>query len=592
MIRLRMMALVLGVLCLASQVQARVTAHLDRTRIADGDTVLLQIESDGQTGGRPDTTPLKKDFDVLGVSNGSRVSIVNGHMDARATWTLTLSPRHTGRLRIPPLSVGGEQTPALELEVARAPVADQASGSPVFIETEVQPASPYVRGQLIYTVKVLHRIPLGKGTLSDPELDDALVRRLGKDQEYSVRRGGVRYRVVERRYAIFPQHSGQLTIPGPVLDVQVPDERARPQDPLGGMFKDPFFKTPLDDLFTPMRRVRVRGPAKTLRVKPPPAAFAGRQWLPAESLKLQQQWQPDTGPVHVGDAVVRTLVLQARGQGGAQLPDLPPGDVAGFKVYPDKPRSETRDTANGVEGRKTLRVTFIPTRVGRLTLPPLRLHWWDIQAGRERVAELPGRTLEVLPAPGGNATPDTPPTQAAPAPAPVPVAPRQASPVPSAAPSAGHRGRVPWPWISLILALAWLLTLWLLWRRRGGARSPAPGRQTGASAGPSPARTAWRRFETAARAGRAAEARRQLLAWAAARWPENPPRGLDDLARRLDDAAIGEALARLDRVVYREPEADWEGEALVDLLRRLPDRSDPRHRRAPGLPGLYPGQDR
>lgn len=587
---MKRLPVLLCLLILAAPLWAAVTAHLDRERIADGETVQLQIEADGQVQGRPDTTPLRKDFDILGSSSGSRVSIVNGRMDARTTWTLTLGPRHTGRLRIPPLRVGGEQTPALSLEVGRAPVPDASSDSPVFIETSVRPPDPYVQGMVLYTVRVFRRVRLGDGKLGDPDLDQALVRRLGRDREYSVQRGGRRYRVVERRYAIFPQADGELRIPGPVLDVQVPDPSARARDPLGGMFNDPFFKTPLDDLFTPMRHMRIRGPARTLKVRPVPPGWKPDRWLPALDVRLSQQWRPKDGPMHVGDAIVRTIELRATGLTGEQLPDPLPGAAEGFKVYPDKPQAQTHEQAEGVQGRKILRITYIPTRPGRLNLPPLKLRWWDVRTGQAREAALPGRALEVLASPGASASPSAP--AAARAAAPV----RDRTPVarpdergPSGDRAADRQSRL-WPWISLAFALAWLATLWRLWhRRRVPDAMPAP-----KPAPPTPARppveTLRRRFVEAAEAGRPVEARHALLEWAAAHWPEDPPRGLEALGARLTDPEARQALARLDEVIYREPGAAWDGRQLARLLRELPRPRDDTGDDPSRLPGLYHGQ--
>ena len=65
----------------ATSAWADVNARLDRQIIVAGETVNLLIEAQGQITAQPDTEPLSKDFEVLGVSTGSRVNIINGQVD-------------------------------------------------------------------------------------------------------------------------------------------------------------------------------------------------------------------------------------------------------------------------------------------------------------------------------------------------------------------------------------------------------------------------------------------------------------------------------------------------------------------------------
>ncbi len=387
------------------QAQAALTARLDRDQITEGETVRLLVEAEGQVSGSPDTTPLQADFEVLGINSGSRVNIINGRMDASTSWTITLSPKRSGKLTVPALELEGEQTQPLTLQVSETPVASgPASGSSIFIETEVDRSDPYVQGMLRYTVRLFYEVKLAEGSLSEPQLDNALVRRLGKDREYSAERNGRRYRVIERRYAIFPQTSGELELPAPVLDARVPDQTAKRRSPFQGLFgrdpfDDPFFGgSRLGDVFTSTRPVRVRGESRLLQVRPRPNQTAGHEWLPAETVVLSESWQPQAGELRVGDPITRSITLRAQGVTGEQLPELDPGQVAGFKVYPDRAQVNTQDLQQTVQGEMSRNVAFVPIRPGRFTLPAVRLHWWDTRTDQERLVELPERSVEVLPA--------------------------------------------------------------------------------------------------------------------------------------------------------------------------------------------------
>ena len=119
---------VLTLCCLiAMPVQAGLQARLDRDRIAEGETVQLLVEADGQVSGTPDTRPLTKDFDVLGIASGSQVNIINGRMDARTTWTISLAPRRDGNLIVPALELNGEQTNPLALDKDKTSAAQESA---------------------------------------------------------------------------------------------------------------------------------------------------------------------------------------------------------------------------------------------------------------------------------------------------------------------------------------------------------------------------------------------------------------------------------------------------------------------------------
>jgi hypothetical protein len=144
-----------------------------------------------------------------------------------------------------------------------------------------------------------------------------------------------------------------------------------------------------------------------------------------------------------------------------------------------------------------------------------------------------------------------------------------------------------WPWIAAVLAVGWLLTLalWLGGRMRSGTTVSAK------RATPPPPRTAQARarVRNACRANDPKAARDALLAWAAARWPEDPPRRLQTLAARLDRSGA-EVLGELDRRLYGTGGRLWDGafawERLVTAMGPSGERRTAKTRSA--LPDLYP----
>ncbi|AKH21461.1 BatD family protein [Sedimenticola thiotaurini] len=581
--RLGYVALLLILLSANSLAATGLSARLDRDRISEGETVQLILEAPGQVAGRPDTAPLEKTFDVLGISSGSRIQIINGKTDARTTWTLTLSPKQPGKLTIPPLRIGNRESQELLLEVTDAPVADSTSGADILIESELSPQQPYVQGQVLYNLRLLHAVPIQSGTLSDPKPDNTLVQRLGEERNYSTLRHGRRYQVIERRYALFPQKSGTLKLAPPLFDGEVPDKRQPGRSPFGRLFgQDPFFNSsPLDNLITPTRRVRIRGTARELQIQPRPGNARGSHWLPARQLQLHGSWSPDANQAQVGEPITLELELQAEGLTAGQLPDLTPAAVAGFDLYPDQAQRHTDTGSTGVTGRLRQKIAFLPKQPGKLSLPAIQLHWWDTTADQPRLATLPGREVVV--------------TGAAPQPIQTPAVPALDSPRTPQAPAvttgqAIQPGITPlesgnrWLWLSTLLASGWLVTLLLWWRQSRRTRADRPATEP---ASPPRAGTARRRFQSACQNGDPVAAQRALLDWAAAHWPEDPPRGLEALARRLSDPAACAALEELNRALYRE-RTGWNGTSLATALQQLPKPSRGGDNRPRVLPPLYP----
>ncbi len=560
-------------------------AWLDRSRVGEGDSVQLTLEAQGQVAGEPDTAPLQRDFDLLGMSTGSSLSIVNGHSDARTRWVLTLSPKHTGEIEIPALRVGAAESAPLQLQVSRAPLPSAAGGADVFIETTLKPDQPYVQQQVIYSVRLLHAVPIDSGQLSEPKPDNVLVRRLGEDREYATTRNGRHYQVLERRYALFAQASGSLKLPAPVFSGEIAASQATGgADPWQRLFgKGSWFgRNPLGGMLTPTKRVRIRGQSSQLQVRARPDQADAAQWLPAQNLTLQAHWQPQNAQVAAGEPLTLVLDVTAQGLTGGQLPDLAPASAEGFKVYPDQAQRTTEGGTEGVSGKLEQKIAFIPQRAGDLRLPEVRVNWWDTQADAPRVARVPARRVHVSaaakPALPAGATAEAAPGAARPAPKPLPM------PVAaSGRPSWGAAGL--WPWVSALLAVSWVGTLLSLWsrRRQGPRRSPTPAanapRQDTAAA-------ARKRFLVACQANDAGGARRALLQWAAAHWPQDPPAGLEALARRLPEPTLQALLRQLDSALYKDA-SHWDGQTLARCLSRLPPPAQATPY-AGGLAPLYP----
>ncbi|MBK1702915.1 hypothetical protein CKO22_19130, partial [Thiococcus pfennigii] len=365
-------------LCVDVAAAAELTARLDREQITDDETVGLSLVLAGDVGGMPDLSPLAADFDIIDQSHTSRVAFVNGQTSASQEWRLEIAPRRTGLLTVPSLTLGSLATEPLTLTVLEAATASAPSGDQsVRLEVTATPEAPYVQGRVDYVVRLLARVDVDllQPRLSEPEAEGARIERVGEDRQYSETIGGERYTVIERRYAVFPQRSGPLEIDPPHLVAAVPVERTPPAQGFG---QDPF--GPIEEFF---------------------GAMPGAGRLRAESVELSDEWQPEGTRVAVGEAITRTVTITAAGVTSAQLPDLALEAPPSVRLYPDPPQGRDEQGGEVPVALKQTKVALVATEPGQVTLPEIRLPWWDTTSDVPREAIIPARTLEVVASAGG-----------------------------------------------------------------------------------------------------------------------------------------------------------------------------------------------
>lgn len=554
----RMLALLATVISLlvCASAQAAFQASVDRNPVAEGESLTLTLTSDESLDDDPDLSVLQQDFEVLGQSKGSSIQIVNGKAERSLQWQIRIIPKRNGPLVIPAIRAGEKTTQPIVLGVAKADQARDAQQSgELFLEVGAEPLTAYVQQQIIFTVRLYRMVTLGNNsTLSDPKFPDmdAVVERLGDDRSYLSTRNGQEYAVIERRYAIHPQKSGQFSSTPMQFDGEIVEgNRGR-----GVFMFDPFSQR--------SRHKRVNSNTITFTVKPVPAGLGGTQWLPAGKLQLSEQWSENPPKFTIGEAITRTLVISASGLAASQLPVLGNVSVDGLKLYPDQPLLKDDRDGNGIRGERTQKIAILPTRAGDLILPAIEVKWWNINTDKMEVAQLPVRKITVLPGNANSGSANQDPALSA-------EISSGASPEIIAAPvdkpsASGNLltrepGRGWWPWLSLFLGIGWLATL-IFWGWRTRKKHPLTQEESSAEES---MRQLESQFKKSCLANDAAQAKSKLLAWAKLRWPKNPPTSLTSMAG-LCQPALANALNELDRILYGQTNDVWQGESLWQLF--------------------------
>lgn len=551
-----------------------IESALDRNPVPINESFTLTFVSEIDPDGEPDLLPLSAHFEILNVARGSQYSAVNGTLLRKFTWQIQMMAKEPGTLQIPAINFGKDRSKPLTVTVTwnggsrnKTPGPGQApspmpappgsgsgaapDGPGAMIELDASPKNPYVQAQVVVTVRVLSRVAF-TGDLGQPEIPGILLEKLDPDRQYTAVRNGLQYRVDERRYAMFPQKSGPLTIP----PVELLGEFVDPMTGMGPVGR------------AAQKKFRLRSDSFNVDVKPIPAAFSGKVWLPASKLSLKEAWKPDGTTVAAGDAVTRTLTIKADSVSAGVLPDLDLGvTTQDFRQYPDQPVTKEDKTGAGMTSQRDQKIALIPVGPGKFTLPAIDLPWWNTSEDRMEVAHLPARILTVTP---GAAKP-------AAAPEPLGVV-NPGSALPDGAPAIDSGAASPaiaatspthdrWFWVALVALSGWILTalawFWQSWHRKGIASdevlevTPERGRLR--------VTEALKRLKKACEAGDLGAARDAVEAWSLEHWAGLTAEDRHEALREL----LGTRLLELDRGLYGQEQATWDGKAF---WRHLEDR--------------------
>lgn len=534
---------------------AEITLTLERNPVALNESFDLVFSATEAPDGDPDFSALHQDFEVLSQGQSSQFSLNNGHASRTIQWTVTVMARHAGQLDIPAIGFGKDHSNPFSVTVLAAGASRQSKPSDseeVFLEAEASPKNPYVQSEVIYTLRVLSRI-IFDGNLGKPEIPNTPVEKLDENQQYTTIRDGVQYQVNERRFAIFPQSSGKLTIPPVTLDAQIA---------LGGRSVFGRFMN------QGVRTQRFESPAIELDVRPQAAAFQGANWLPARNLRIQDSWAEEPSKITVGEPVTRTLVLSAEGITAGLLPDLLQTESSNpdIKVYPDQPLQDEKKNREGLISSRQEKVAFIFSRPGTYHLPAIEIPWWNTRTDKAETATLPERTITVLPSQQA-ATPAT----AASAEQPEPMSPASEDTTtarPETAPPKVGKEDL-WFRLSLLFGLLWLLTLAAWWWNQRNRPAPVNGnREAMDTARQSP--LLFKNLQEALEANDPAATRNALSAWIA---ESSPGSTLDDWAKSQGQELTIE-VENLLRALYSPHATAWDGARLRQCLEGMSNKGN------------------
>lgn len=582
--RMRYLFILLLGWSLSAHALTSLTARIDRNPVVANESFTLTVEADDSVSRNAiDFSPLMKHFAVGSTRMSSEVRVINSDMQRLMRWQTSLTATKPGTYTIPAFHIGQVSTQPITVKVVAPADADNQHAtqhSPVFLRANVDTKHPYPDQQVQLQLAIYFKYPLQRGSLDNPTVEHADINQLGDDQHSTTVLDGVRYQVITRRYAVYPQQAGSITLPAIKFDGTV-------------VVKDSRF------LFDQgvARHVEAQSSPITLQVRPIPDN-APRPWLPAHHLQVEQSWEPTSDTIKIGDPITRKIQLKAVGTSPDAIPDLVGDYPDTVNVYPDKVQTDQNEDNGEQTTLASQSMTLLPQQPGKLSLPARTIQWWDVDKDEPATVTLPGYSVDVTDAngvvPKASPTQTPPATRAAPSTPPTKAVEKQHT-----AATINHAEHAKAPashsltyWLTWLFAALWLITLIALlfyYRYRRASQTNAKANKHGAQSPEKQLAAACQHNDTKA-------IYQALAQLARGYYPECAATGLAmDKWQHAAPQELAVAISKLQQLRYRsatDQQSEWtsaDSEQLLKAVKAFQQQQQTAQQgSASPLPKLYP----
>ncbi|WP_022942476.1 BatD family protein [Psychromonas hadalis] len=359
----------------------QVSATVSDNSVVLGDLFILTISiNDNDDDYQLDTRPLETSFTVYRSSQSQKTEYINGEFSQQTQWQVRLQAKKIGQLTIPSLKIGELYTEAIKIKVIQASQKERVNNnSAVFIENSIDKEHVYIGQTFIFTTKLYISQNSNELDLLAPRFDGVDATVFGKDKNSQTVRNGIRYNTITRQYKMNATQAGQFEIDSPLLTgtlrkvVAVSEWQNR-------VISDP---------------INVRGERLTINIKAIPENFQGK-WLISEDLRLIEDNNLTAQSYNVGEPITRSITLQIASIDKDKLPNIKLNYPKSLRVYPDQDQLEEGQVNGLTYGIRIIRHAIIADKVGTLTLPEIKLNWFNSRTNQQQTATLPAQNLTII----------------------------------------------------------------------------------------------------------------------------------------------------------------------------------------------------
>lgn len=361
----------------------QLTATVSDNQVVKGDVFILTITiNDKDDDYQLNTDPLKQAFTVYRPSQSRSSNLINGHFTQQTQWKVRLQAKQSGSFIIPSLKIGDFNTDPINIKViepSQIKQDDTSQNRTVFIENSINKEEVYIGQSFIFTTKLYFSKNSNELDLIAPSFEGAEASVFGEDNNSQTVINGMRYNIITRQYKLSATQAGQFEIDSPLLTGTLLKEVALNQWQ-NTMVADP---------------INVRGERLHINVKAIPDNYQG-DWLVSDDLHLIENNDLTAKSYKVGEPITRSITLQVASIDKEKLPNINLNYPKSLRFYPDKDQLK-EGQANGLTyAIRIISHAIIAEHEGTLTLPEIKLNWFNSRTGKAETAILPAQALTIL----------------------------------------------------------------------------------------------------------------------------------------------------------------------------------------------------
>ena len=390
-----------------SAFSADLTASVDNSKVAYGETIDFRLSYDGNDGGnlQPDLSVLQRDFNIYSTSSSMNTSVINGVATQKREWLITLLPKNEGKQVIPSISAGNYQSSPVQIEVlsSDAIIKEQkksgvdngnaAQMANFRAELKTENKNPYVEQEIPVVLTISNNRNLQFS--SEPYFennDDWVIKRVG-DLKSTQKNGEI---ITKIDYVFFPQKSGKQELPRAVIEGYYIVYENSPKRTIGDSLWQ-LLDVDMGSMFGVQKPVLFKSKPEMVDVKPIPKEYTSHNWVPAEMLAADAKWVDANPSFKVGETVAREVTVTALGVSENHLPELEFDENSEWKQYPDKPQYSSTIHDNKIISQEIIRVVYIPQKSGKIRLPEIVVPWFNVKTQKTEKAVIAAIDVDVKP---------------------------------------------------------------------------------------------------------------------------------------------------------------------------------------------------
>lgn len=375
-------------------------AIVDNNTISFGESLNVQLRlEDAKALESIDISPFAKDFMIYNQQQFSSYRNVNGTVKSETGWNVTLMPKKEGEFLLPSIALETDQgrfsTQEIRIKVQHPKSGDKNANDNIGISlvSIVSKNKAYVNEPIIYTLKIISYKPIANIVLDDIKSSDAIIEKIGEPKQSNQTLGGVNAHVIEIRYAVTALRPGKVTIAPAIMHGELQVLASQPRRPQRfGLFNDMFMDNMIE-----LKPFSLQ--SDTITINALPAVGAGKDWLPLQNLTLTEKFEGIQN-AKVGETITRKIKIVAKGAFAKQLPSVKDFiDHDHIKTYANKPTfsDSFSDSSGTVIGTREEEYSLVPQQEGTITLPAVKITWYNLQTKKSETSILPEKTINVAP---------------------------------------------------------------------------------------------------------------------------------------------------------------------------------------------------